>query len=197
MSDAAGIRVLAFAALDVVFMRSPRYLAETIADAVDARMRDVRDERRFWQGVQRAYELRPSELPELQARVAGKYCRNLDVWRVLPGLRERYRTLLVYSGPRTVLDCWQLAYPIDRAFDGIVRAGDDALTARDAALYRTIATREGVEPAACALVDPTANGINAAVGGGMYAYRYGTAYGLLRWLNEKAGAWNGQEGGNG
>jgi FMN phosphatase YigB (HAD superfamily) len=182
MTERGEIKLLAFAALDVAFIRSPRYLAERIADAVDARMRDVRDERHFWRGVQRAFELRPSELPELQARVASKYCRNLDIWQALPGLRGRYRTLLVFSGPQTVLECWRQAYPIDRTFDMVVRAGDDALTARDEALYRTIATRESVEPAACALVDATADGVDAAIDGGLHAYRYGTAYGLLRWL---------------
>lgn len=184
MSEGSKLSVLAFAAVGVAFVRSPRYLAETIADAVDARMRDVRDERRFWRGVERAYELRASEMPELQARVASKYCRNLDVWQALPGLRARFRTLLVYSGPQTVLDCWRQAYPIDSAFDAVVRAGDEALIARDEALYRSIAAREGVEPAACALVDATADAVDAALDGGMHAYRYGTAYGLLRWLEE-------------
>lgn len=179
------LRVLAFAAIGVAFVRSPRYLAETIADAVDARMQDVRDESRFWRNVQRAYELRPSELPELQARVAAKYCRNLDLWKNLPGLRRRYRLLLLYSGPPVVLECLRGAYGIDRAFDSVVRAADDALTARDQALYASLAEGEALDPAACALVDATADGVKAALDAGLRAYRYGTAYGLSRWLEER------------
>jgi FMN phosphatase YigB (HAD superfamily) len=176
------IKLLAFAAIGVAFVRSPRYLAETIADAVDARMQDVRDERRFWQSVQRRFELRASELPALQARVASKYCRNLDVWKALPRLKQSHRVALVYSGPETVLECWRGEYDLDGTFDTIVRAAPAGLTARDESLYTAIAEQEGVDPVRCALVDPTANGVNAALDAGMEAYRYGTVYGLARWL---------------
>lgn len=180
-------RVVALAATGVTFVQSPRYLAETIADAVDARMADARDERRFWRNVQRAWELRPSELPELQARIARKYCRNLDIWSALPELRREYRLVLVYTGPVTVLDCWRSEYPLARTFETVIEAAPRGLTARDAALYRLVAEMAGVAPAACAVVDSTARGVDAAIAAELPAYRYGTAYGLRRWLRERAG----------
>ena len=182
----SGPQVVAFAATGVVFVQSPRYLAETIADAVDARMGEVRDERRFWRMVQRSWELRPSELPALQARIARKYCRNLDIWSVLPELRRSYRLALVYSGPPTILDCWRSEYPLAHTFEIVLEAAAHGLTARDPALYRMVAERAGVAPVACAVVDGGARGIEAASAADLPAYRYGTAYGLGRWLRELA-----------
>lgn len=179
MSD---VRALALAAVGVTFVRSPRYLAEKIADAVDSRMLDVRDERRFWTSVIRAWELRPSELPELQARVASKYCRNLDLWQALPRLRQDYRLLLVYSGPTTVLDCWRQEYGLEQAFDAIVAASPAGYIARDPALYRLVAERSGFPVGECAVADSTAEGTAAAIEAGAAAYRFGTIYGLDQWL---------------
>jgi FMN phosphatase YigB (HAD superfamily) len=176
------VRLLALAAVGVVFVRSPTYLAETIADAVDAKLLEVRDERRFWRTVQRAYELRESELPELQARVARKYCRNLAVWGALPELRGRFRLALVYSGPGVVLDCWRREYEIANRFDLIVEAEPHGLLSRDPALYELVAGQAGVPIERCAVADSTLAGIEAATAAGMQAYRFGTIYGLRRWL---------------
>jgi len=142
----------------------------------------VRDERTFWRRVVRAYELLPRELPELQARLAAKYCRNLDLWKVLPALRRDHRLFLVYSGPSTTLACWRGAYRLDETFDAIVSGVEEGLTARDPALYRVLAARAGVAPEACAVVESTQAGVEAAEAAGLPAYRYGSAYGLLRWL---------------
>jgi FMN phosphatase YigB (HAD superfamily) len=184
----SGVRVLALAAAGVVFVRSPTYLAETIADAVDAKLLEVRDERRFWRTVQRAYELRESEMPELQARVARKYCRNLEVWGVLPELRRRYRLALVYSGPGVILDCWRREYPIESLFDLVVEATPQGLLPRDPALYELIAGRAGVPIEQCGVVESTLAGFDAVTAAGARAYRFGTVYGMRRWLatNERA-----------
>ncbi|HLZ72628.1 MAG TPA: hypothetical protein VKV26_22200 [Dehalococcoidia bacterium] len=180
-------RVLALAAIGVVFLRSPNYLAETIADAVDAKMLDARDEGRFWRTAVRAYELRQSELPELQARIARKYCRNLDIWGALPRLRERYQLVLVHGGPSVILDCWRGEYDLAGRFDLIVEAAPHGLLTRDAALYELTAGDAGVPVEACAVVEATLAGYEAAAAAGLRAYRYGTAYGLQRWLSAGAG----------
>jgi len=180
-------RVLALAATGVAFVQSPRYLAETIADAVDARMTDVRDEQLFWRSVLRTYELRPSELAPLQARVAHKYCRNLDIWGALPGLRTAYRLLLVYSGPPAILACWREEYRVVATFDAVIEAADWGLVSRDAALYAHVADAAGATPDECRVVDSTAAGIAAAEAAGVPAYRYGTAYGLRLWLRGSDG----------
>lgn len=179
----SGVRVLALAAVGVVFVRSPIYLAESIADAVDAKLLEVRDERRFWRTVQRAYELRDGELPELQARVARKYCRNLEVWGALPELRRRFRLALVYSGPRVILDCWRREYAIESRFDLVVEAAPHGLLPRDAALYALIVREAGVQAGQCAVVESTLAGFEAATAAGVPVYRFGTAYGLRRWLD--------------
>lgn len=174
--------MLALAAVGVVFVRSPAYLAETIADAVDAKLLDVRDERRFWQTVKRAYELRDSEMPELQARVARKYCRNLEVWGALPDLHRQVRLALVYSGPGVILDCWRREYQIERRFDLVVEAAPHGLLPRDAALYELVARQAGVPIGECAVAESTLGGFEAANAAGMHAYRFGTVFGLRSWL---------------
>jgi FMN phosphatase YigB (HAD superfamily) len=179
------VNYLGVAAVDVVFVRSPRYLAETLADAVDKRLIEVRDERRFWKNVTRAFDLRPSELPALQARVAGKYCRNLDFWTVLPELRRQFRLALIYSGPGTVLDLWRGEYRLDQAFDEIVEAASHGLSWRDPDLYRALAERHGNAPEQCAVIDSTALGVNAAAEAGLGSYRYGTMYGFRQWLRDR------------
>ncbi|HZQ37161.1 MAG TPA: hypothetical protein VFD32_14620 [Dehalococcoidia bacterium] len=178
----SGVRVLALAAIGVAFVRSPAYLAETIADAVDAKLLEVRDERRFWRGVQHAYELRDRELPELQARVARKYCRNLEVWGALPELHTQFRLALVYSGPGVILDCWRREYGIESQFDLVVEAALHGLLPRDTALYELVAREAGVPAERCATVESTLAGFDAATTAGMHAYRFGTVYGLRRWL---------------
>lgn len=177
-------RFLAVAAVGVVFVRSPRYLAETIADAVDQRLLEVRDERRFWRNVMRAFDLRPSELAGVQARVAGKYCRNLDFWKALPQLRREFTVVLVYSGPGTVLDLWRGEYALDKTFDVVVEAGADGLSWRDADLYRMVADRQGRRSDEGMAIDSTALGVKAAAEAGLRAYRYGTMYGFTHWLGD-------------
>lgn len=184
----SGLRVLALAAVGVVFVRSPTYLAETIADAVDAKLLEVRDERRFWRTVQRAYELRESELPALQARVARKYCRNLEVWGALPELRRWFRLALVYSGPGVILDCWRREYQIEDRFDVTVEAAPHGLLPRDPALYELVSDRAGVSIEQCGVVESTLAGFDAATAAGAPAYRFGTVYGLRRWLASRAAA---------
>ncbi len=192
MSDVAPagseVRVLALAAVGVVFVHSPTYLAETIADAVDAKLLEVRDERRFWRTVQRAYELREGELPALQARVARKYCRNLEVWGALPELRRRYRLALVYSGPGVILDCWRREYGVESRFDLIVEAAPHGLLPREPALYEQLAGLAGVPVEQCGVVESTLTGFDAATAAGAHAYRFGTVYGMRRWLAGRAAA---------
>jgi FMN phosphatase YigB (HAD superfamily) len=182
----APIRLIAVASSEVAFVRSPRYLAEKFADAVDARARDVRDERQFWKAVARTYELAASEMPELQARVALKYCRNLDLWRALPELRRQYRVVLVHSGLQTTLECWLGEFKLDTAFDQIFSAIDHGLTYRDPALYERIARETGCSPGSCAVVESTLAGVDAATAAGQHAYRYGSAFGLRAWLQRRA-----------
>lgn len=168
----------------VALVRSPRYLAEKIADAVDERLPRVRDEAKFWKSVQRAWELAPAELPALQARIAGKYCRNLDIWQALPRLRRRGRVVLLHAGPRIIFECWRKAYGFEAAFDEVL-LGQPGLIAGDAALYAWAAEQEGSAPADCVVVEATRVGVEAALTAGLHAYRYGTAYGLERWLDER------------
>jgi len=176
--------VLFIATTGVALVRSPRYLAEKIADAVDERLPRVRDEAKFWKSVQRAWELTPAELPALQARIASKYCRNLDIWQALPRLRRRGRVVLLHAGSHLVFECWREAYRFDTAFDDVL-LGERSLIGSDAALYLWAAEREGSAPADCVVVEATRAGVEAALAAGLRAYRYGTAYGLERWLDDR------------
>jgi beta-phosphoglucomutase-like phosphatase (HAD superfamily) len=114
--------------------------------------------------------------------MAAKYCRNLDLWKLLPELRRVYRLYLVYTGPRLILDLWRREYELDSRFYGTVVGVEAGETARDPSLYARYAELAGLSPAACAMVESTQHGFEAAETAGLPVYRYGSGYGLRRWL---------------
>jgi FMN phosphatase YigB (HAD superfamily) len=171
-------RLLVLDTYGVLFLRSPRYLEEPLVDAADEATREVVDEARVWARFARQHRLTEPDLAYLRDRLAAKFCKNLNVWKELPGWRERYRVLVLHGGPAALLDRWQDAHGLERLVHDAVTAGRLGLSRSDPALYTRVAVDAGVAPRQCLLVDDERAPVDAAHKAGMGAYRFGTVYGL-------------------
>jgi FMN phosphatase YigB (HAD superfamily) len=172
---------------DVTFLRSPRYLEDPLVEAVDAQSRDLVEEGRFW--VRLAREMRPATLDveDVLDRLADRFCKNLNVWKELPGWSSRMRLVLLHGGPAGLLGRWRARHDLDRFFAGAAAAGSLGLSRADPALYARLAADAGIPPDRCLLVDDERAPFEAARAAGLAAYRFGTVFGLKEALRAGAG----------
>jgi beta-phosphoglucomutase-like phosphatase (HAD superfamily) len=178
--------LMIFDTYGVVLTRSPRYLEETLAEEADATSRDLVDEERFWARMARRHRLSADEIAAVQERLAAKYCKNLDLWKALPGWASERRLVLLHGGPAGLLSRWQAAYGLDHFFAETVATTERGVTRAEPALYADLAAAVCLEPARCLLVDADRAPVEAARAAGMGAYRFGTVYGLRAVLADPA-----------
>ena len=180
--------LIIFDTYEVLFRRSPRYLEDALVEEVDAASRELVDEERMWGRLARRYRLSPHDIEAVQDGLAAKFCKNLDVWKDLPGWAARHRLMLLHGGPAGLLARWRETYNLDQLFDSAVVAARLGVTRGDPALYARLAADAGVAPDRCLLVDDERAPVEAARDAGMEAYRYGTVYGLRALLVERSSA---------
>lgn len=114
----------------------------------------------------------------VQDRLAAKFCKNLDIWKGLPGWSAEARLLLVHGGPAGLVARWRQMYDVDRYFNASLAAADLGLSRDDPALYARIAADAGVDVSRCLVVDDERAPVDAAHDAGCATYRFGAAYGL-------------------
>ena len=182
--------LLIFDTYDVTFRRSPRYLEDPLVEAVDEATRDAVDEPRLWSRLARRHALTETDIELVQDRLAGKYCKNLDIWKELHGWAGQYRLVLLHPGPAGLLERWRAEYALDDAFHTAAGASRLNLGRGDAALYARIASDAGLPPERCLLIDDERGPFEAAREAGLGAYRFGSVYGLRTVLADPAAAFD-------
>jgi FMN phosphatase YigB (HAD superfamily) len=177
-------RLLLLDTYGVLFLRSPRYLEESLVDAADEATREVVDEPRIWARYAREHRLGAADLAYVRERLAAKFCKNLNVWKELPGWRGSYRVVALHGGPESVLDRWQAECGLSGLVDAAVATSTLGLSRTDPALYTHIAAGAGLPADRCLLVDDERAPVLAAHAAGIGAYRFGTVYGVRAVLAE-------------
>ena len=183
--------LIVFDTYDVAFVRSPRYLEIEVVEALDTATRDVVDEDRLWARLARRNRLTAQDIAWAQERLAAKYCKNLDLWKALPGWAAESRLMLLHGGPRQLLDSWRRTYDLERFFSDAASTANLRLSRFDPELYRRIADDAGLPPHRCLLVDDERAPVDAARQAGFGVYRFGTVYGLRALLAEPVAAFDG------
>jgi FMN phosphatase YigB (HAD superfamily) len=163
---------------DVLFRRSPRYLEDALVEEMDAASHGLSDEASWLSGFARRHSLAEAQIDEVLDRLAAKYCKNLDVWKELPGWRGRFRLVALHRGPAGVLVRWSRAHGLDLVADTLVATGSWGLDAGAPDLYRRLCAAIDVAPGACLIVDDERAPIEAARAAGLAVYRFGTVHGL-------------------
>lgn len=181
-------RLLLLDTYGVLFLRSPRYLEEPLVDEADEATREVVDEARVWARFARQHRLGAADLEYVRGRLAAKFCKNLDIWKELPGWRSNHHITVLHGGPADLLARLGAEHGLDRLVDAVVIAGTLGLSRTDPALYTRIAADAGLPPDRCLLVDDERAPVLAAHEAGMGAYRFGTVYGLRAVLADTARA---------
>jgi FMN phosphatase YigB (HAD superfamily) len=171
-------RLLILDTYGVLFLRSPRYLEEPLVDEADEATREAVNEAQIWSRFAREHRLSAADLAYVRGRLAAKFCKNLNVWKELPGWRRDYRIAVLHGGPATLLDAWQVEHELGRQVDQALSAGALGLARADPALYTRIAADAGMSPGCCLLIDDERAPVLAARDAGMGAYRFGTVFGL-------------------
>lgn len=169
----------------VLYERSPLYLNEKTVEDIEPVSHPLSDEERFWRRVRRRYEMNSAEVERVLDIMAEKYCRNLDIWKELPGWSTRFRLAMLHPGPVGLLRRWDTRFRSSRRIPTVYATADLRLRPDDPALYHLIAAQAGVAPDRCLLVDDERGPFDAAHAAGMGSYRYGTAYGLRAVLRER------------
>ena len=183
--SAADFDVILFDSIGVTLLQSPRYLQDETVDEVDAAGRVVLDEPRFWRRAAERLGLDEAGVASLQARIAAKYCRNLNVWAQLRGLAEDRRLVLAHPGPAALIAHWRSAYTLDDTFARLLVAAELALPPSAPEFYQRVARGLVCPPQRMLVVDDEAEPILAAKDAGCPTYRYGSAYGLMRMMNDE------------
>jgi FMN phosphatase YigB (HAD superfamily) len=164
----------------VTLVPSPRYLQDERLEEIDAAGRVVLDEAAYWRRVRRRFTLDDAALGEVQAALAEKYCRNLNVWARLPALAKRARLVLIHAGPAALLPSWREQHGLDAVFSAYLVAGDLGLPPSEPAFYARAAERLELPPAAILAACDALEPFEAARAAGCLVYRYGTASGLIQ-----------------
>ena len=186
MSDQT-MQAILLPAQGVTLVPSPRYLQDERVEEIDAQARIVLDEADFWRRVRKHFSLDDDALAGVQADLAAKYCRNLNVWAKLPALAARARLVLIHAGPGALLPHWRERFGLDTAFSSVLVAADLTLPPTEAVFYQRVAESLGLEPAACLAVSDALEPFAAARQAGCVGYRFGTVSGLIQMLEPRSG----------
>ena len=176
------IQAILLDSVGVTLVPSPRYLHDDMVDEIDAVGQIVIDEADFWRRVRRRFALDEPGLAAAQAGVAGKYCRNLNLWAHLPFLRSRARLVLVHAGPGALVPHWRGRFDLDAAFEPVIVASNLSRSPGEPAFYERTAALLNLPPSACLAVNDELEPVAAARDAGCAVYRYGSASGLVQAL---------------
>jgi FMN phosphatase YigB (HAD superfamily) len=170
--------LLIFDTYGVTFLRSPLYLEEPLIEELDEVSRELVDAPLRWRRLLRRHGLTGAALEAAQDRLAAKFCRNLNVWQVLPEWGRRYHLLLLHGGPPGLLDRWRREYDLERVFADAATTTGLGRSRTDPALYARLAADAGLPPDRCLVIDDERAPLEAARQAGLAGYRFGTVYGL-------------------
>jgi HAD superfamily hydrolase (TIGR01549 family) len=156
------IKVIIFDFIGVLGFKRQDYIANNIVDGVDALAGGVTNDFDFKKEVQEKFNLTDGEFESVLEKIADKYEPNLDLWKLLPEIKNKFKSVVIINNGTTLtLPYFNKKFNFQE-FDDFICSAAVGISKPDSEIFRLCISKLGVEFENCLFMDDNLENVDAA-----------------------------------